>query len=99
MWWILMEEINKKIISNALIWENNEINKETTYKESEIFIDKWLLQNPKNPMLNFVKWKLEVKLNHPDKAFIYFKKTISLDKDWEFENLAKEELKNIKINK
>jgi len=94
MWWIIMKEKNN-ILMNNIDWEKNKINKEVIYKESKTFIDKWLLQNPKNPMLNFVKWKLEIKLNHPDKAFIYFKKTISLDKDWEFKKLAEEELKII----
>ena len=69
------------------------------YVDAWKYIDKALEINKKNPMINLVKWKLEIKLKNIDKAFIYFKKTISLDPDWEFWKIAKDELNNIKINK
>jgi tetratricopeptide (TPR) repeat protein len=77
-----------------LMEENNE-----SYTEAEQFINKWLELNTKSPMVNLVKWKLEIKLWNIDKAFIYFKKTLSLDPDWDFWKIAKKELDNIKINK
>jgi len=69
------------------------------YVDAWKYIDKALEINKKNPMINLVKWKLEIKLKNIDKAFIYFKKTVSIDPDWEFWKIAKDELNNIKINK
>lgn len=69
------------------------------YVDAWKYIDKALEINTKNPMINLVKWKLEIKLGNIDKAFIYFKKTVSLDQDWEFWKIAKDELDNIQINK
>ena len=86
MWWILMEEKDT----------NNSNNK---YTEAEKYINKWLEINTKSPMVNLVKWKLEIKLWNIDKAFIYFKKTVWLDPEWDYWKIAKKELENIQINK
>jgi hypothetical protein len=40
-------------------------------------------------MIVMVKWMLELKSENYDEAFIYFKRTISLDKTWEYEETAK----------
>lgn len=93
MWWIVMEEINSKPVDENT---NKDIN---LYSEAEKYIDKWMELNPKNPMLTLVKWKIEVSKNDLQKAFIYFKKTISLDNNWDFWKIAKQELDNIKNEK
>ena len=94
MWWILMEEINSKPEVEQLDWE--EIN---LYIEAEKYIDIGLELNPKNPMLTLVKWKLEMSKWDARKAFIYFKKTVSLDNSWDFWKIAKQELEGIEINR
>jgi len=79
----------------------DEIEKEEPdlYKQAEEYIEKWLEINPKNPMITLVKWKFEMSKWNLKKAFIYFKKTVSLDNNWDFWNIAKEELERIKTNK
>ena len=103
MWWILMEKINKKSIKeNALLWlvlNNGELIKENLYTEAEKYINKWLELNTKSPMINLVKWKLEVSKWNTRKSFIYFKKTIALDSNWDFWKMAKLELENINMDK
>lgn len=97
MWWILMEEndVINKFKQTSSSWS---INKEK-YLEAWKFIDKWLKISTKSPMLNLVKWKLENKIWDNRKAFLYFKKTLSLDNNWEFGKIAETELKNLEINK
>ncbi len=102
MWWILMDEINRKINKKSInsIFSNNdnENNKKilvNNYIEAEKYIDKWLEINDKNPMLNFIKWKLEVNKWEPKKAFLFFVKTNSLDSNWDFWQMAREEIKNM----
>lgn len=90
IWWILMEEINMK---------NQEIEDSSIFDEAQSYIDKWLELNSTSAMLNLVKWKLEASKWDLSKAFIYFKKTLSLDKNWDFWKIASQELENIKINK
>lgn len=108
MWWILMNSINSKPIqkaaNNSSTWstdisENNKEYINKLYAESEKYIDKWLELNSKSPMLNMVKWKLEISKWDYKKAFLYLTKTVSLDLDWEFWTMAKSDLENIKINK
>ncbi len=90
MWWVLLEEINKTPFEE---WELSDQN----YKEAEKYIDNWLEINSKSPMLNLVKWKIELSKRNADKAFIYLKKTISLDKNGDFWKIAKTELEKITI--
>jgi hypothetical protein len=107
MWWILMDEVNSKpeIIKGILTDNWEELNSDLVeitenanpYEEAEIYIKKGLEVNAKSPMLNLVMWKLEVSKWDIRKAFIYFKKTVSLDKNWDFWKIAKQELENIEI--
>lgn len=82
LWWIQLEE------------ENVEWSLELAEKN----INKAIEINSQNPMSNYLMWKLEIKKQDEDKAFIYFKKTISLDKDWEIWKLAKKELELLDNN-
>jgi hypothetical protein len=98
MWWILMEEkdIINKIVEKTSTW--NIIDK-NLYIEAQNYIDKWLEISTKSPMLNLVKWKIELKKWDNRKAFLYFKKTLSLDNNWDFGKIAKAELDNLEINR
>jgi len=108
-WWILMEEINSKaenidIIENTDNIENIESIEsieieENKYAEAEKYISKWLELDTNNPMLNLVKWKLEINKWNISKAFMYFKKTVAVDNNWDFWEIARQELENIQINK
>ena len=102
MWWILMEEINEEKRLEESNYEengteiiNNNIN---LYLKAEKYIDAWLELNSKSPMLTLVKWKIELSKGDIEKAFIYFKKTVSLDNNWDFWKIAKKELNNIKVS-
>lgn len=66
---------------------------------AETYLDKWYEINSKSPILNLYKWQLEKEKWENTKAFIYFKKTIALDRNWEFWILAKEELDNLDLTK
>jgi hypothetical protein len=50
-------------------------------------------------MISLTLWQLEEKRNNMQKAFIYYKQTISLDKWWEYEKLAKQKLELLELNK
>jgi len=89
---------NSEIYNWYMWWILMEENPDS-YTEAEQYINKGLELNKKSPMINLVKWKLEIKLWNIDKAFIYFKKTLSLDPEWDFWKIAKKELDNIQINK
>jgi len=70
--------------------EENELDK------SEEYLNKWLKINPKNPLINLNKWYLEeIKENYVS-ALIYFKKTVAVNLNWEFWELAKKEISSIK---
>jgi len=109
MWWILMEEQSNIPLENYIssstwsiesTWSTDEINKmalERKYKSAEEFINKWLRQNNKNPMLNLVKGKLEMNKWNYKQAYVYFSKTVSLDENWEFWELAQSQLSKIEI--
>jgi len=113
MWWILMDEVNSKPFlfntkttsswstEKTSSWNTNS-NKEQIsmlFSEAESYINKWLELDSKSPMLNLVKWKLEMSKWEYKKSFLYLTKTVSLDPKWEFGEMAIEELKNIEINK
>lgn len=102
MGWILMEEINRVAESPTSTWstiKNDSHSKEGIYDEAEKYIDKWLEIDSNSPMLNLVKWKLEISKWDVSKWFIYFKKTISLDNNWDFWKIAKQELEWIQVSK
>lgn len=93
-WWILMEEVNRNIQNTENSQENENI-----YSEAEEYINKWLELDTNSPMLNLVKWKLEINKWESAKAFMYFKKTIAVDKNWDFWKIAAQELENIEMNR
>lgn len=92
MWWILMEQVNKKNTVSNIIGKKYKINKDL-YKNAEVYINRWLEINKYSPMLNLVKWKLELNKWKEKKAVTYFEKTVSLDNYWDFWKIAKKELK------
>ena len=94
----LKEYPNSEIFNGYMWWILMEQN-ETFYPKAKEYINKWLSINTKSPMVNLVKWKLELKLWDTNKAFIYFKKTVSLDLEWEYWKIARTELEKIKKNK
>ena len=57
----------------------------------------WFEINQNNPMINYAMWLLNLKLGDYKKAFMFFKKTIFLDKNWEFSELANKEIDKLKI--
>ena len=81
-----------------LILQQENINEELLIKADDI-LQKWLAINDKNPMISLTLWQLEEKRNNIQKAFIYYKQTISLDKGWEYEKLAKQKLETLELNK
>lgn len=106
MWWILMDEANKKPIPNdintsswSVIEEKNKEYLKNLYAEADKYIDKWLKIDWKSPMLNLVKWKLEFSKWEKNKASLFFKRTLSLDEKWEFWKMAESELRNMEIDK
>lgn len=106
MWWILMDEANKKPVlqdnstsSWSVVDEKNKEYMKNLYAEAGKYIDKWLSIDSKSPMLNLVKWKLEFSKWEKNKAFLFFRKTVSIDWTWEFWKMAEKELKNIQMNK
>ena len=94
----LKEYPNSEIFNGYMWWILMEQN-ETFYPKAKEYINKWLSINTKSPMVNLVKWKLELKLWDTDKAFIYFKKTISLDQKWDYWKIARTEVEKIKKDK
>jgi hypothetical protein len=50
-------------------------------------------------MISLTLWQLEEKRNNKDKAFIYYKQTISLDKWGEYWKFAKTKLESLNIEK
>lgn len=90
--WIDIESF----LSHNNNWENIEtIEKNTDIMDAEKNINKALELNEKSPMINMIKGKLELAKQKPNNAFIYFKRTVSLDTGWEFEQIAKQELEKI----
>ena len=70
---------------------------EKFYQEAENEL-KNIVFNKKIPILNIVKAKLELNKWNKNKAIIFFKKTIELDKGWDFWKIAENELKIINNN-
>ena len=109
--WILMDEVMQSWVSlEKTNLENSDENswsildkkdniEESPFSEAESYIDRWLEINKQSPMLNLVKWKLEMAKGNLSKAYIYFKKTVSLDEKWDFWKIALQELDTIQINK
>lgn len=81
-----------------LILQNENINDEIL-ESADSILQKWLAINDKNPMISLTLWQLEEKRNNLQKAFIYYKQTISLDEGGEYEKLAKIKLEQLELNK
>lgn len=81
-----------------LILQSPEFNNDTLIKADEI-LKKGLAINDKNPMISLTLWQLEEKRGNIEKAFVYYKQTISLDKWGEYEKFAKQKLETLELNK
>ena len=81
-----------------LILQEENISDENLLKAEEV-LQKWLAINNKNPMISLTLWQLEEKRGNMQKAFIFYKQTVSLDKGWEYEKFAKQKLEILKLNK
>lgn len=81
-----------------LILQEENISDENLLK-AETVLQKWLAINDKNPMISLTLWQLEEKRNNMQKAFIFYKQTISLDKGWEYEKFAKQKIELLELNK
>lgn len=68
---------------------------EWDYKKSEKYLKKWLKMNLRNPMICLNYWYLLELKEEYKKALIYFKRTVSANKEWEFWELAKKEIEII----
>lgn len=79
-----------------LMIQQDEISEEKM-TEIENFLKKWLEINDKSPMINVTFWQLEEKKNNKQKAFIYYKKTISLDPGGEYSKLAEEKIQALNL--
>lgn len=67
------------------------------YEESEKYLMQWNEINGKNPIVNLYLGQLQEKKWNIKKAFIYYKKTKSQDKNWEWWKKADELLENIEL--
>lgn len=63
--------------------------------DSEKYLLKWLDLNSKNAMINLYLWNLELEKTNYSKALLYFKKTVTYDKTWDFSSVAEEKLKEV----
>lgn len=54
--------------------------------------------NDKNPMISLTYGQLEEKMDNIQKAFIYYKKTISLDPSWEYAKLAEQKIQELNLD-
>lgn len=75
----------------------SELLTEKIFSDVDSLLQKWLAINNKNPMISLTFWQLEEKRNNKDKAFIYYKQTISLDQWWEYRKLAVKKLESLSI--
>lgn len=81
-----------------LILQQTEITEELI-TQAETVLQKGLAINDKNPMISLTLWQLEEKRDNIQKAFVYYKQTISLDKWWEYEKFAKQKIATLELNK
>ena len=71
------------------------------YREQESFelaeekLTKWLAMNSRNPLITLNMWYLLEKQEKFNKALLFFKRTVSANKEWEFWELAQKEIKII----
>ena len=79
-----------------LMLQQEEITEEKL-EEIEQLLKKWLEINDKSPMINITFWQLEEKKDNKQKAFVHYKKTISLDPGGEYSQLAEEKIKTLNL--
>lgn len=61
------------------------------YEKADEYLKKWLQINPRNPLITLNLWYLEESKERYSLALMYFKRTINLNGDGEFWELAKGE--------
>jgi len=83
-WWLILNDKN--------------FNEESLSRAEEV-LQKWLAINDKNPMISLTLWQLEEKRNNIQKAFLYYKQTVSLDQWGEYEKFAKQKIESLELNK
>ena len=88
---------NKELYYWYLWWIQIEENIDWSLELAEKNLNLWLEINENNPMINYIFWMFNLKTWDTKKAFIHFKKTIFLDKNWEFWLLSQEELDKLNI--
>lgn len=100
------KEINKYLLEKFdskelyywyLWWIQFEENIDWSLELAQKNLSLWLEINENNPMINYIMWIVTLKTWDVKKAFVYFKKTIFLDKDWEFWLLAQDEINKLNI--
>jgi tetratricopeptide (TPR) repeat protein len=65
------------------------------FEKSREYLEAWLKINPKNPLITLNMWYLEEFEERYNLALVYFKRTININWDWEFWELAKKEVLEI----
>ncbi len=68
---------------------------EKNYEKAWEYLKHWLQINGKNPLITLNLWYLEEAGEKYNIALMYFKRTINLNGDWEFWELAKAEMTEI----
>ena len=91
----LKKHPNDEIFYAYMWWIKLQENKIESINEAEKHIKKWFHINNKNPMINLIAWKLEEKKWNNELANTYYKRTITLDKNWEFWKIAEQDLDNL----
>ncbi len=62
------------------------------FEKAGEYLKKWLQINGKNPLITLNLWYLEEAMGKYNIALMYFKRTVNLNGDWEFWELAKAEM-------
>lgn len=73
-------------------WINRE---EKNFDKASEYLKQWSLINPKNPLITLNLWYLEEYQEKYNLAIMYLKRTININWDWEFWELAKKEIEEI----
>lgn len=73
-------------------WINRE---EKNFQKAREYLKQWNKINSKNPLITLNLWYLEEYQENYNLALLYFKRTININWDGEFWELAKEEIKQI----
>ncbi len=79
-----------------LWWILKEKNK---FEEANDILKKWLEINPRNPMILLNIWYAEKLQWNTNKSIVYFKKTVKLNPEWEFWQIAQDEIDTMEKEK